>query len=638
MRNQISDLHTADSELSDRIDNVLNYDRVENVKLVASYGNDIPSGSIIRFKAISASTEDSTEIVGFTIYGMYGTTSSAGYDSIGYMLFNSDDPFLEITTTRDYHHLQISKILIDNTYNGAIAYGTYDIIIIPNNDRLSLYKDYIAISDKLNNIYNIMPNKFITSISSCRMFLTKDGIKITFSSSDVRDIIFGNNSYYFPKRNNPDYANIVELNFEFPSGESTYALVFNSNTYAYSIKQFSLFNSSKLLKDDIIVCYAYKNSNKILSYYTAIEKNFYIDGVENIKPKPIYLYSGKSNTCGILKDWQVITGEKYKIRVYNIEGQLGKIVMYYYTDIEKTQYVQINSRTSYYDYIEYNIEVTEKMKWLRLYTNTSANLEWNVTKIENDFNPDDAGLSLAKSIINDNLRYLSFGNSTCNIFKKVVCCGDSYTSGHISGVPDIATMSTNEDYAWPHYMELLTGNTWINCGHSGASSITWLTWDRGLPKAQTVGKTQAYVLGLQLNDVSASDRAVDLGTIEDIGADTDTTRTYYAGISRIIRELNTISPKAKIFVNTCPRTGGKYDTYNQALRDIVNEYKNTYPVHLIDLVPYKKYYDQISGDNVGGHYTAIGYERFAEIYKYVLSEYINTHITDFQDVHTIEYD
>ena len=36
--------------------------------------------------------------------------------------------------------------------------------------------------------------------------------------------------------------------------------------------------------------------------------------------------------------------------------------------------------------------------------------------------------------------------------------------------------------------------------------------------------------------------------------------------------------------------------------------------------------------------TAIGYERFAEIYKYVLSEYINTHITDFQDVHTIEYD
>jgi hypothetical protein len=43
-------------------------------------------------------------------------------------------------------------------------------------------------------------------------------------------------------------------------------------------------------------------------------------------------------------------------------------------------------------------------------------------------------------------------------------------------------------------------------------------------------------------------------------------------------------------------------------------------------------------DMVNGHYTAIGYEQFAEIYEYILSEYINNHISEFQNVHEIECD
>ena len=225
--------------------------------------------------------------------------------------------------------------------------------------------------------------------------------------------------------------------------------------------------------------------------------------------------------------------------------------------------------------------------------------------------------------------------STCNIFKKVVCCGDSYTAGFIADADGVAH-KINEDYAWPHYMSTLTGNDWYNCGCSGCNVLTWQVHSRGLPAAKNLGKSQAYVIGLMINDVSVKNH-VELGTVADIGTDKD---TYYGGMSKIIRELNAISPDAKIFVNTCPRADESYFDYNQAVRDIVETYKNKYPVHCIDLVEYMDLYESetLQADFWHGHYTAVGYEQFAEIYSVILSKYINEHISEFQDVAFIEYD
>lgn len=229
-----------------------------------------------------------------------------------------------------------------------------------------------------------------------------------------------------------------------------------------------------------------------------------------------------------------------------------------------------------------------------------------------------------------------FNRTTAKIFKKVVCCGDSYTSGYIQLNGETA-YQTNEEFSWPHYMQTATGNEWVNCGCSGCNVLTWQEHERGLPKAQSVGRAQAYVIGLMINDVSNSNRGVPLGSVEDIGTDA---QTYYGGMSKIIRELNAINPTAKIFVNTCPKTGHKYKQYNQAVRNIVDIYSETYPVHCIDLEAVKDYYEMssLTDDAVMGHYTALGYEQFAEIYMYVLSDYINNHVADFQDVFKIPYD
>jgi hypothetical protein len=238
-------------------------------------------------------------------------------------------------------------------------------------------------------------------------------------------------------------------------------------------------------------------------------------------------------------------------------------------------------------------------------------------------------------------------HNTCKILKKVVCCGDSMTSGHIStGSGDLHRI-LNEEYAWPHFMEILTGNKWINCGRSGATTRSWLTDPRGLPKAQAEGVAQAYNIGLGINDGRTS--GLELGTAADIGTDSD---TFYAKYSQIIRELHNISPDAYIFVDTIPVAGIISETsgyeeniaipYTAAIKEIAAAYKDDYNVHVLDLNAYSYLYknNKILNDDdyINRHYTAVGYEQLAEIFAYVLSEYITNNISEFQRVYVIPYD
>ena len=235
----------------------------------------------------------------------------------------------------------------------------------------------------------------------------------------------------------------------------------------------------------------------------------------------------------------------------------------------------------------------------------------------------------------DTLQY-NTNLKTYKIFKKVVCVGDSYTAGYIN---DGTVSETNEDYAWPHYLSTDSGNEYINCGSSGANTKTWQTVARGLTKAQSTGVVQAYIIGLGINDSSSNPNLhIDVGTSSDIGTDND---TYYGNLSKIIRELKTISSQAKIFLLTRPQSGTTYNsTYNEAVRDIAEAYESTYDVTLVDL--YSDYNDlftnsSLTGDALAGHYTAIGYEQFAEILAYCLSDTINKNISDFQDVYSLPY-
>lgn len=350
---------------------------------------------------------------------------------------------------------------------------------------------------------------------------------------------------------------------------------------------------------------------------------------------------GEYNTAasGILVDYtDIVPSNTYRIYYTNIIGGTSTAAAAFVYLSDNTMINLADQIKKYGDDYGVTFTAPQNATRLRLYFNkdvsaASAHCTWIITNVSGSI----------VDVVNNRLESLedvvgsrtSFNRTTCKIFRKVVCCGDSYTSGHIH--PSGGTASpTNEDYAWPHYMETITGNRWVNCGNSGANVLTWQTLSRGLPAAQASGKSQAYVIGLMINDQSTGANHVDLGSAEDIGTEAN---TYYGGLSKIIRELAAISPLAHIFVNTCPQNGINQN-YNTAVRTIVSRYSGTYNVHLIDLAEKKSLYQasSLTSDYVNGHPTALGHEQFAEIYSYVLSEYINTHVSDFQTVFQIPYD
>lgn len=227
--------------------------------------------------------------------------------------------------------------------------------------------------------------------------------------------------------------------------------------------------------------------------------------------------------------------------------------------------------------------------------------------------------------------------NTSRIFRRVCCVGDSYTSGYIFGA-DGVEYPNNPEYAWPHYMEKITGNEWINCGVSGANVLTWMSDENGYEKAAKAGKVQAYVIGLMLNDASGSERGVPIGTQDDIATGAP---TFYGGYGVIINQLRKISPNAKFFLLTCPKEGAVYRQYNKAVRDIAKWYRNnTRKVYVLDLEEKRAMFDMDSftSDLHGGHYTAIGYEQMAEVINGVLSNFLNNNVELFQDVAFLECD
>ena len=232
---------------------------------------------------------------------------------------------------------------------------------------------------------------------------------------------------------------------------------------------------------------------------------------------------------------------------------------------------------------------------------------------------------------------ITFGRRTCAIFEKVCCIGDSYTAGYIYNTNGA---HTNNAYSWVKHLETLTGREYVNCGISGATTASWLTNQDGLAKAQlSENKAQAYIIGLQINDVQTE---LPVGTVSDIGT---SAQTYYGCTSKIIDELFNINGSAHVFVLARPTNTGTMMPYRTAILNIVEWYQTTgngthqSQVHLIDLLDYVKMF-QYAGCNdsmANGHFTAVGYESVAEIMMYALSNYLNAHPLLFQDVNLIPF-
>ena len=283
---------------------------------------------------------------------------------------------------------------------------------------------------------------------------------------------------------------------------------------------------------------------------------------------------------------------------------------------------------------EQSVEALEKVLAVDLNAEKVEKINNDIRTIAENVNAVQNKLQTAETDINT-INENALNHLTCAIFRKVCCIGDSATSGHITGT-DKKVYGSNPEFSWVSYLSRLTGNEYINLGINGASTKIWLTSADGLAKAKLPeNKAQAYLVGLGMNE--GLNDSWEIGTAEDIGS--STAETYYRYMSELVREISAINPKAHIFLQTIPRTEERFTAINTAIKTIAETYKGTYNVHVLDLSNYKELYSikSITDDYVASHWTAIGYQQFAQILALIWSDYINANVKKFQDVFLIPY-
>lgn len=217
------------------------------------------------------------------------------------------------------------------------------------------------------------------------------------------------------------------------------------------------------------------------------------------------------------------------------------------------------------------------------------------------------------------------------IFENVMCIGDSFTSGHIE-TADGNFIESNPNFSYPYYMSKILGTNFINAGVSGFRiSDMWNTDETASTRYNTINTIineggelpNAYLIGVALNDHSTS-----------VGTNTDTvdSQTYMGGLYSLINNIRTLNPKAHIFVQTTPDSV-IMDALDTAIMQTCNRFDIN--VHYLPLHVFAPYYNtaKLNASKVGNHYTAVGYQQFAQNLVYIWSKYINDNIDKFLEVH-----
>ena len=170
----------------------------------------------------------------------------------------------------------------------------------------------------------------------------------------------------------------------------------------------------------------------------------------------------------------------------------------------------------------------------------------------------------------------------------------------------------------------MTGSKCLNLSAGGLSTRTWLTSPKGLSLLKSSEAQQLYILALGINDYYALGESY-LGVKADIESKTD---TFYGNYARIIEEVKTKAPKAKIIISTIEGTSDVVEKFNQAIIDLANHYAIPYLIQNNDEFFKSSYYK----DNMlQGHPVATVYSAMAKTFKRMIEKCMFDNFNYFKD-------
>ena len=226
----------------------------------------------------------------------------------------------------------------------------------------------------------------------------------------------------------------------------------------------------------------------------------------------------------------------------------------------------------------------------------------------------------------------------CGIFRTIGVVGDSLSSGCLEYKnAEGETQGVDcYEHSWIKHIGRICGSTAHNFSVGGLKASTFWTTTNAKVKllrdADENYKCDAYFIALGVNDIA--DENIEVGSSADIANDEST--TFYGYYSRIIKLIQTIQPRAKIFLVGLPNDskmtawGSRFTNFKNAVADMVNYFDNCY--HL-DLYTYEKPYNTDFHEIYfnGFHENVLGYLRTAWIISSYVDWIVRNHYTEFRE-------
>lgn len=215
-----------------------------------------------------------------------------------------------------------------------------------------------------------------------------------------------------------------------------------------------------------------------------------------------------------------------------------------------------------------------------------------------------------------------------SIFRKFGVVGDSYASGEVYYGNTYHDKYFN---SWGQVLARKHGTTCTNYSSGGLTTRSWLTATKGLPLLLSSDAEDIYYLALGINDYYHEGQSY-LGDITDITSHQsyeDYGDTFYGNYGRIIEQIQTHAPHAKIVMFTVANTSTVPQMFSDAIIEIAEHYNIPYIVQAEDPFFQSSVYTRMAG----GHPTSIGYSGMAVAFERLLNKCIVDNLTYFFDLY-----
>ncbi|MCQ2432957.1 MAG: SGNH/GDSL hydrolase family protein [Clostridia bacterium] len=226
------------------------------------------------------------------------------------------------------------------------------------------------------------------------------------------------------------------------------------------------------------------------------------------------------------------------------------------------------------------------------------------------------------------------------IFRRVVCIGDSLSSGEFESLTTEGQKGYHDmfEYSWGQYFARFVGTEVLNFSRGGMTAIEYCQsfaeskgfWDEDK-------LSPCYVIALGVNDLLG--RKMPLGSTADINAEDyeqNNPETFAGWYARIIQRLKKMQPKARFFLMTMLHEGGGehdaiVDAHAALLYDFAKYFDFTY---VIDFAKYGPVVDAEYRRNfyLGGHLNSAGYLLTSRMLASYMDYIIRNNPEDFAQV------